>query len=175
MAAEVLCGVERNRWQKWRGPTNCVGNFDGKSSGRRGFGSRGLGSGLCEGLRTCQPLTGLGLGDTLQFPKEDFMSAANHHGHSARMQEGTEDKIKRTGGQSLMQSWDSSQVENGEEKESWQERDQMAAQWDEEQKMEEILERRRMEGSSLHFEAVRNEPELVVHERMSQGIGVNGV
>ena len=88
--------------------------------------------------------------------------------------EGTEDKTKRTGGQSLMQSWDCSQIENEEEEESWQERDQMAALWDEERKLEEILEQRRMEGSSLRLEAMRNVLEIVVHERMSQGIGVKG-
>ena len=36
-----------------------------------------------------------------------------------------------------MQSWDCTQIENAEEEESWQERDQIAAQWDEEQKLEE--------------------------------------
>ena len=48
-----------------------------------------------------------------------------------------------------MRSWSCSQIENEEEEESWRERDQSAAQWDEEQKLEEILEQRRMEGSSL--------------------------
>ena len=33
-----------------------------------------------------------------------------------------------------MRSWDCSQIDNEEEEESWQERDQMAVQWDEEQK-----------------------------------------
>ena len=37
-----------------------------------------------------------------------------------------------------MRSWDCSQIENEEEEEGWQERDQMAAQWDEEQTLEEI-------------------------------------
>ena len=50
----------------------------------------------------------------------------------------------------------------------------MAAQWDEEQKLEEILDRRRMEGSSLHVEVMHNVLELYVHERMSQGTGVKG-
>ena len=49
--------------------------------------------------------------------------------------EGVKNKVNRTGGQSLMRSWDCSQIENEEEEESWQERDQMAAQWDEEQHM----------------------------------------
>ena len=48
-----------------------------------------------------------------------------------------------------MQSWDCSQIEHEEEEASWQEGDQMAAQWDEEQILEEILERRRMEGSPV--------------------------
>ena len=47
----------------------------------------------------------------------------------------------------------------------------MAARWDEEQKLEEILERRRMEGSSLKVEVMQKVAELVVHERMSQGKG----
>ena len=50
----------------------------------------------------------------------------------------------------------------------------MAAQRDEEQKLEEILERRRIEGSSLKLEIMQKVPELVVHERMSQGKGVKG-
>ena len=29
MAAALPCGVERYRWQKWRSPTNGVGNIDG--------------------------------------------------------------------------------------------------------------------------------------------------
>ena len=75
-----------------------------------------------------------------------------------------------------MRSWDCSQIENDEEVESWQERDQMAAQWQEEQKMEDILGRRRMEGSPVQFEAVQNMPEFFVRERMSQGTtGVKGI
>ena len=88
------------------------------------------------------------------------------------MDEGVKNHVKRLGGRSFMRSWDCSQIENDEEVESWQERDQMAAQWQEEQKMEDILERRRMEGSPVQFEAVQNMPEFFVHERMSQGTGV---
>ena len=51
----------------------------------------------------------------------------------------------------------------------------MAAQWDEEQKLEEILVQREMEGSPGQFEVVRRVPELVVHERMSQGVRVKGL
>ena len=46
--------------------------------------------------------------------------------------------------------------------------DQMAVQWDEEQQLEEILERRRMEGNSLQLEVTQKLPELVVHERMTR-------
>ena len=55
-----------------------------------------------------------------------------------------------------MRSWDCSQIENEEER-----------------KLEEILAHRRMEGSSLQ-EVMRKVPELVEHERMSQGKGVKG-
>ena len=51
----------------------------------------------------------------------------------------------------------------------------MAAQWDEEQKLEEILEQRRMEGNSLQLEVMQKALEVVVHERMSQGKGVKGM
>ena len=47
----------------------------------------------------------------------------------------------------------------------------MAAQLDEEQKLEEIWERRRMEGSSLQLEVMQNALQIFVHERMSQGTG----
>ena len=50
----------------------------------------------------------------------------------------------------------------------------MAAQWNEEQKLEEILERRRMKGSSLQLEVMKKVLEVVVHERMSQSRGVKG-
>ena len=85
--------------------------------------------------------------------------------------DGIKEAAQRPTGQSSMRCWDCSQIENEEEEESWREGDQMAAQWDEEQKSEEILEQRKMEGSSLHLEAIRNVPEIVVHERMSRGTG----
>ena len=87
--------------------------------------------------------------------------------------DGEKDDVKGPFEQSFMRSWDCSQIENEEEEESWREGDQMAAQWDEEQKLEDILERRRMAGSSLQLEVMRKVPELVVHERVSQGQGVN--
>ena len=45
----------------------------------------------------------------------------------------------------------------------------MAAQWEEEQTLEEIMERRRMEGSSLNLDTMQKVLEFVVNERMSQG------
>ena len=51
----------------------------------------------------------------------------------------------------------------------------MAAQWDDEQRLEEILKRRRMEGSPLQLEVMQKVPELVVQERMSQGKGAKGL
>ena len=52
-------------------------------------------------------------------------------------------------------SRDCSRVENEEGEESWREGDQIAAQWDKEQKVEEIVERRRIEGSSLKVEVMQ--------------------
>ena len=45
----------------------------------------------------------------------------------------------------------------------------MAAQWEQEQHLEETVERRRVEGSSLKLDVMPKVPELVVNERMSQG------
>ena len=45
----------------------------------------------------------------------------------------------------------------------------MEVQWSEDEKLEEILERRRMEGGSLQAEVMHKVPELVVHARMPQG------
>ena len=41
--------------------------------------------------------------------------------------------------------------------------------------LEEILERRRAEGSSLQAEVLQKVPDLVVHERMSQGEKAKGI
>ena len=71
-------------------------------------------------------------------------------------------------GQNTMQRWDCSQIEN-EEEESWLESDQMAEQWEEEQHLNDMVERRRMEGSSLKLDVIQKVPKLVVAERMSQG------
>ena len=78
---------------------------------------------------------------------------------------------KRTSGQGLRLSWGCSQFENEDEEESWQEGDQMAAQREEEQELEEIMERRRMEGSSLQLNVMQQVSELMANERMSQGNG----
>ena len=50
--------------------------------------------------------------------------------------------------QSVKQNWDCSQIENDEEEEEedWPKENQMEVQWE---KLEESLERRRMEGCSL--------------------------
>ena len=85
---------------------------------------------------------------------------------------GDKDAVQRPVGQSFMRSWDCSQIENDGEEESWREWVRMAEQWEEEQKLEEIVEQRRIEGDSLKLEVMRKAPELVVHERMSQGEGV---
>ena len=53
--------------------------------------------------------------------------------------------------------------------ESWQEGDQMAEHWADKQHLEEIVERRRMEGSILKLDVMQKVPGLVVKERMSQG------
>ena len=50
----------------------------------------------------------------------------------------------------------------------------MVAQWEEEQKLDEIVEQRRTEGDFLKLEFIRKASELVVHERKSQGEGVRG-
>ena len=88
---------------------------------------------------------------------------------------GDKEAVQRLAGQSVMRSWDCSQIENEEEEESWREGDQMAAQWDGEQKLEEIVERRRTEGSSLKLEVMQKVPEPVVQECMSQGKRVKGL
>ena len=49
------------------------------------------------------------------------------------------------------------------------------AQWEEEQKLEETVEQRRIEGDSFRLEVMRKATELVVHESMSQGEGVRSV
>ena len=45
----------------------------------------------------------------------------------------------------------------------------MTGQWEEEQHVDDLIERRRMEGSSLKLDVMQQVPELVVNKRMSQG------
>ena len=92
----------------------------------------------------------------------------------ASAQEDAKSTAQRTVGQKVKQNWDCSQIENEEDEEEkgWQEEDQTAEEWDEEQKLEEILDRTWMKGNSLQLEVMQKAPELVVHERMSQGKGV---
>ena len=45
----------------------------------------------------------------------------------------------------------------------------MAAQWDEQQKLEDILGRRRMVGSPVQLEVVQNVHELFVHDPRNRG------
>ena len=67
----------------------------------------------------------------------------------------------RTVGQSVKHRWDCSQIENEEEDkedEDWQKEDQMEVQWTEDEKLEEVLERRRMEGYFLQAEVMQKGP-----------------
>ena len=69
--------------------------------------------------------------------------------------------------QNPTQRWDTSQIEN-EEEESWQECDQIAGQREEEQHLEDLIERRRMEGSSLKLDVMQKFLELVVNKRKGE-------
>ena len=71
----------------------------------------------------------------------------------------------------LTQSRDCPRIENeeeDEEEEHGQKEDQVEVQWAEDEKLEEVLDRRRMEGNSLQAEVTQKVAELVVHEHMSQ-------
>ena len=72
-------------------------------------------------------------------------------------------------GQNPIRRWDCSQIENEDEEESWQEGDQLAEQWEEEQHLEETVERRTTEGSSLKLDVTQKVLELVLNKRKSQG------
>ena len=50
----------------------------------------------------------------------------------------------------------------------------MEVQWAEDKKLEEFLEQRRTERSSLQVVVMQKAPEVVVHERVSQGGGAKG-
>ena len=51
----------------------------------------------------------------------------------------------------------------GLQKRDWQKESQMGMQWDVDEKLEETLERRRMEGSSLQVDVMQHVPEFAVH------------
>ena len=74
-----------------------------------------------------------------------------------------------------MQRSDCSQIENEEQEESWQEGDQMAEQWEEEQHLEDVVERRRVEGSSLNSDVIPKVLELLANERMFHGQKVKNI
>ena len=78
---------------------------------------------------------------------------------------------QRTAAQSVKHTWGCSQIEIEEEEDEddWQKENQMEGQWAEDEKLEEILARRRMERSSLQCQVMQKVPELVLHEPMSQG------
>ena len=69
---------------------------------------------------------------------------------------------QRTVEQSVKQNWDCSQIENEEEEEEedWQKENLMEVQWAEDEKLEESLERRRMEGSSLLAEVMQKDTRI---------------
>ena len=51
--------------------------------------------------------------------------------------------------------------------EDWQKENKMEGQWAEDEKLEEILDRRRMERSLLQADVMQKVPELAVHESLS--------
>ena len=68
---------------------------------------------------------------------------------------------QRAAAQSVEQNWDCSQIEKEEEQEQddWRKENLMEVQWEEDEKLEDILERRRMEGSSMQLEVMQKVPE----------------
>ena len=109
--------------------------------------------------------------------KKDQVSNLSRSGCSKEkvsVHDGDKEAVQKSAGQSFMRSWCCSEIENEEEEESWREGGQIAAQWEEEQKLEEIVERRRIEGSSLKLEVMQNVLEPMLHEQMSQCKGVKG-
>ena len=79
-------------------------------------------------------------------------------------------------GQNARQDWDCSQIEDRYEGEifDWYEEDQWKGQWEEDEKMEEFLEQKRVDGGAWHVEAMQKVPELVAHRRISQCKRVEG-
>ena len=93
----------------------------------------------------------------------------------ASVHDGEKDEVKRPVEQSFMRSWDCSQIENEEEAESLRERDQMAAQWDEEQKnWRRSWSKEGWKEAPCSWRSCERYLGGVVHERMSQGEGVKG-
>ena len=82
----------------------------------------------------------------------------------ASAHEDAESTAQRSVGQNVKQNWDCSQIEAEDEDEEWRKGDQMEMQWNEDEKLEEMLERRRVQA-----EVMQKVPELVAHERISQG------
>ena len=95
----------------------------------------------------------------------------------ARAQVDAKQTAQRTVGQSVKQNWGCSQIEHEEkeEDEDWPKEIHMEMQWAEDEKLEEILERRRAEGGSLQAEVLQEVSELVVHEPVSQCEEAKGI
>ena len=79
----------------------------------------------------------------------------------ARAHEDAKPTAQRTVGQSVKENLECWQIENEKEEEEkdWQKENQMEVQWAEDEKLEEILERRRREGNSLQAEVMQKVPE----------------
>ena len=90
----------------------------------------------------------------------------------AVVHEDAKSTAQRTVRQSDKQSWDCSQIENEEEEEAEEEEvcqkeHPMEWRWAEDEKLEEILEQRRMERYSLQAEVMQKGSEWCMHERKS--------
>ena len=111
---------------------------------------------------------------SLQISNEIAQRVIEAMKEKANVHEHAESTAKRIVGQSVTQNWDCSQNENEEEEEEedWQEKDQIEVPWAEDEKLEEVFERRRMERSSLQAEVMQKVTELVVRERKPQSKGV---
>ena len=86
------------------------------------------------------------------------MSGRGHQGEGRRARKLPSRPLERTVGQKCVkQSWDCSQVENEqeEEEEVWQEENQMELHWAADERLEKIVDRRRMERNSLQAEVMQ--------------------
>ena len=97
-------------------------------------------------------------GEERKIKKEIAQEVVEGIKEEARAQDEAEEAAQRSAGRSAMRSWDCSHKDD-EEEISWREEDQMAAQWVQEQTLEDILERRRMEGCSWQLEIMQKAPE----------------